>query len=66
MSLISMVLIDQKINFPCKDSRMIIEDNVGDDKPIHIHFGQEPGYPRWKIRIVLTYNEFIELCQQME
>lgn len=66
MSLVSAVLIDGQIDFPAKNSRIIIEENVGDDPPIHIHFGKEPGYKLWRVRLDFKYGDFIKFCKGLK
>ena len=39
MALIGGRLVKGKISFPCKGSVFFIEDNIGDENPIHIHMG---------------------------
>jgi len=63
MSLVASVIVRGKINFPVDNSDFIIEDNPGDDWPIHIHIGPAGN---WKIRIHFTYEEFNELVKNME
>lgn len=56
------------IDFPVKGSWFVIEDNVGDEFPIHIHFGGGEGSPYHglpNIRIHFTYKEFADLCERM-
>jgi hypothetical protein len=61
MGIITKKLYEGKIDFPEKDSLIIIEDNIGDDLPIHIHLGLgAPG--RCNIRLHFTYKEFKKFC----
>jgi len=63
MSIVASVIVRGKLNFPVENSDFIIEDNPGDDWPIHIHIGPAGN---WKIRIHFTYEEFDELVKNME
>jgi hypothetical protein len=53
-----------RINFPSVDARLRIEDNVGDQFPVHIHIGPEMN--KWKIRIHFTYDEFCRVVKAMQ
>ncbi len=64
MSLVARVLTRGDINFPSKDSKFIIEDNPGDEWPIHVHIGPSNG--NWSIRMHFTYEEFDKLVQKMK
>jgi hypothetical protein len=64
MSLVARVLKRGDINFPSPGGRFIIEDNPGDDWPIHIHIGPKEGH--WSVRIHFTYEEFNELIEKMK
>ena len=67
MSLITRLLVDTQIDFPHKDARLAIEDNIGDEKPIHIHFGRhEDGKTDWHIRLHFTYQEFQQMVEAMK
>ncbi|MCB0354289.1 MAG: hypothetical protein KDD64_12215 [Bdellovibrionales bacterium] len=59
MSLITHVLVDTFIDFPHPKARLVVEDNVGDHFPIHIHIGTvtEKGM-NWIFRWHFTYDEF--------
>ena len=63
MSLVARVVTRGKINFPVSDSDFIIEDNPGDEWPIHIHIGESGN---WKIRVHFTYEEFDNLVLHMK
>lgn len=63
MGLISTTCASGVIDFPCKDCQLIIEDNIGDRFPVHIHFGKDG---RWDIRIHFTYDDFKKLVEGMK
>jgi hypothetical protein len=54
MGMIIKKLAEGSINFPTKGSTYVIEDNIGDINPIHIHFGPK----KKNIRLHFTYEEF--------
>ncbi len=51
-------------NYPASGGRIHIEDNVGDEYPIHVHMGHQSGHP-WRIRLHFTYEEFEEICNKL-
>lgn len=61
MGLIVNVLHKGTIDFPTPGCQYIVEDNIGDKYPIHIHFGDK----RWRVRMHFTYKEFDEFCKQI-
>lgn len=62
MALIGGRLVKYNISFPCPGSHFFIEDNIGDENPIHIHMG-----PRAKeIRIHFTYDEWKQLVKALK
>ena len=64
MGLIARKLYEGNIDFPEIGSKIIIEDNVGDDLPIHIHLGHgAPG--KCNIRLHFTYDEFDDFCKKI-
>ena len=64
MGLITKKIYEGLIDFPEKDSKIIIENNIGDDLPIHIHLGiGAPG--KCNIRLHFTYEEFDEFCEKI-
>ena len=64
MGLITKKLYEGDIDFPEVNSKLIIEDNVGDDLPIHIHLGiGSPG--KCNIRLHFTYDEFNDFCRNI-
>ena len=65
MSLVARILSRGDINFPVDNCKFIIEDNPGDEWPIHIHLGQGSAGKDWKVRIHFTYKEFDELIKNM-
>ena len=64
MSMVVHPLYWGDINFPATGAKIHVEDNVGDELPIHVHLGCQPGHP-WRIRFHFTYEEFIEVCDKM-
>jgi len=64
MGIITKKLYEGKIDFPEKDSLIVIEDNIGDDLPIHIHLGLgAPG--KCNIRLHFTYEEYDHFCSKI-
>lgn len=64
MSIITKKLSTGKINFPEKDTTIIVENNIGDTFPIHIHLGVDGNRPA--IRFHFTYDEFKSLYKHMK
>ena len=64
MSMVARILVSGDINFPTDNGKFIIEDNPGDDWPIHIHMGKKSG--DWSVRMHFTYDEFKELVEKMK
>jgi hypothetical protein len=64
MSMIVKKLYESSINFPADSGKILIEDNVGDKFPIHVHFGYQKG-KQWVIRLHFTYDEFNDICKKM-
>jgi hypothetical protein len=54
------------VDWPAPGSKMIIEDNIGDEFPIHIHFGWGTTGIGWKVRLHFTYEEFFQFCDALE
>ncbi len=65
MSMVVHPLYWGNFDFPASGGKIHIEDNLGDDLPIHIHMGNQAGHP-WRIRLHFTYEEFIDLCEKMK
>ena len=64
MGIITRKLYEGFIDFPEKDSKIVIEDNVGEELAIHIHLGiGAPG--KCNIRLHFTYDEFEEFCKNI-
>jgi len=52
-------------NFPAPgNSQFHIEDNIGDEFPIHIHFGQRKP-KKWLVRMHFTYAEYVEFANKI-
>ena len=64
MGIITIMLVDAKIDWPVKDSRIIVENNVGDLEAIHIHI-HDPWSGQWKCRIHFTLDEFKEFSEKI-
>lgn len=62
MGIIAHKRVEKSINFPFPNAIMIVEHNVGDELPIHIHMGD---WTYWRIRIHFTYDEFREVVEEM-
>ena len=76
------VHIDHKgvLDFPIKGAKFLIEDNIGDRFPIHVHLGETQGiYDNGKgsssnvfnhglpnMRFHFTYDDFKELIDNMK
>ena len=58
MGMILKKLAEGRIDFPTKDCQFVIEDNIGDRYPIHIHIGPK----KKNIRFHFTYEEFEEFA----
>jgi len=58
MGMILKKLAEGEIDFPTKGSKFVIEDNVGDLHPIHIHFGPK----KKNVSLHFTYEEFEEFA----
>lgn len=56
MGIIIHNIAEGKTDFPYPGADFVIEDNVGDDFPVHIHFGDRTK--DWKVRFHFTYDEF--------
>jgi hypothetical protein len=54
-------LHEGRIDWPMRGSRMVIEDNIGDDEPIHIHIWSGTNI----FRFHFTYKEFEEFAGQV-
>ena len=59
--IINRKIYEGTINYPENDSKIFIEDNVGEDLAIHIHLGLGPQ-GKCNIRLHFTYEEFEEFC----
>jgi hypothetical protein len=57
MGMVTRLLVDSKIDWPMDNTRIVAEDNIGDDEPIHIHIHQ-PKEGGWGFRLHFTYDEF--------
>lgn len=64
MSMIVKKLYESGINFPAECAKILIEDNVGDKYPIHIHFGYHKN-KQWVVRLHFTYEEFKNVCEKV-
>lgn len=64
MGIVTRKLYEGLIDFPEKDSKIVIEDNVGEELAIHIHFGIGPD-GKCNIRLHFTYDEFKKFCQKI-
>jgi len=64
MGIINRKIYEGTINYPENDSKIIIEDNVGEDLAIHIHLGLGPQ-GKCNIRLHFTYEEFEEFCNNV-
>lgn len=52
-------------NFPAPgNSHFQIEDNVGDEFPIHIHFGQKTP-KKWLVRLHFTYEDYVKFADSI-
>ena len=59
MGLIARVLASFTLNYPTSNSKCTLEDNPGDNWPIHLHLAHgQPG----SMRVHFTYDEFKELA----
>ena len=58
MGMILKKLVEVDIDFPTEGSKFVIEDNIGDPYPIHIHFGLK----KKNVRLHFTYDEFKEFA----
>lgn len=68
MGIIAVTLAEGEIDFPAKGCRFVVEENIGDKYPIHIHFGKGPAQVNeieWNIRVHFTYREFYALCEEI-
>jgi hypothetical protein len=64
MGIITKTLFDGKIDWPVKDSRIIVENNIGDLEAIHIHI-HDPWSQQWKYRIHFTLDEFKQFSEKI-
>ncbi len=62
MALIGGRLVKGVMSFPCPGSKFFVEDNIGDDNPIHIHMGPNAK----QIRLHFTYEEWKQLVKALK
>ena len=58
MSNPAVITLENSSNSRGKLKRFVIEDNIGDPYPIHIHFGLK----KKNVRLHFTYDEFKEFA----
>ena len=64
MGIIVKTLFDGKIDYPVKNSRILVENNIGDLEAIHIHILSD--WDRgWIYRIHFTLEEFKEFGEKI-
>ena len=64
MGMITRKLYEGKIDYPEINSKIVIEDNVGEELAIHVHMGIGPQN-KCNIRLHFTYDEFEEFCKKV-
>lgn len=66
MGIITHTLVNEPCNFPSKNSRYAIEDNIGERLAIHVHFGcDHQERDSWKVRLHFTYEQFRRVVKAM-
>jgi hypothetical protein len=62
MGIITKRVVGREIDWPVKNCRILVENNVGELEAIHIHIGPPEG---WIYRIHFTLDEFREFGRKI-